>query len=115
MSGFRKDCAVAAGKGAAGKEGARLVVIGLMGGARSDINLGPLMVRRQRIIGSVLRSRPVDEKAAIVREFRGTVLPLFAAGRIKPLIHQVLPLEAAASAHRMMESGAHFGKIVLAV
>ena len=95
--------------------GGRLVIIGLMGGARSEINLAPLMVKRQQILGSVLRSRPVDEKAAITREFSRTVLPLFAQQRIAPLIHQVLPLEEAAAAHRMMESSAHFGKIVLAL
>ena len=95
--------------------GGRLVIIGLMGGAKSEINLGPLMVRRQRILGSVLRSRPVDEKAVITREFNETVVPLFEQGRIEPLIHQVLPLEDAAAAHRMMESSAHFGKIVLAI
>ena len=95
--------------------GGRLVIIGLMGGAKSEINLGPLMVRRQRILGSVLRSRPVDEKAVITREFNETVVPLFEQGRIEPLIHQVLPLKEAAAAHRMMESSAHFGKIVLAV
>ena len=95
--------------------GGRLVIIGLMGGAKSEINLGPLMVRRQRVIGSVLRSRPVDEKAVITKEFNETVVPMFADGRIEPLIHQVLPLEDAAAAHRMMESSAHFGKIVLEV
>ena len=95
--------------------GGRLVIIGLMGGAKSEINLAPLMVRRQQVIGSVLRSRPVDEKAVIAREFKETVVPLFADGRMEPLIHQVLPLEQAAAAHRMMESSAHFGKIVLAV
>ena len=95
--------------------GGRLVIIGLMGGAKSEINLGPLMVRRQRVIGSVLRSRPVDEKAVITKEFNETVVPMFADGRIEPLIHQVLPLEDAAAAHRVMESSAHFGKIVLEV
>ena len=95
--------------------GGRLVIIGLMGGAKSEINLGPLMVRRQRVIGSVLRSRPVDEKAVITKEFNETVVPMFADGRIEPLIHRVLPLEDAAAAHRVMESSAHFGKIVLEV
>ena len=95
--------------------GGRLVIIGLMGGARSEINLGLLMVKRQQVLGSVLRSRPVEEKADITREFNKTVVPLFADGRIEPLIHEVLPLEEAATAHRMMESSAHFGKIVLAV
>ena len=95
--------------------GGRLVIIGLMGGAKSEINLGPLMVRRQQVIGSVLRSRPVDEKAVITMEFNEAVVPMFADGRIEPLIHQVLPLEDAAAAHRVMESSAHFGKIVLEV
>ena len=93
----------------------RLVIIGLMGGAKSEINLGPLMVKRQQVIGSVLRSRPVEEKAAITLEFGERVVPLFAEGRIEPLVHAVLPLEKAAEAHRMMESSAHFGKIVLKI
>jgi len=93
--------------------GGRLVIIGVMGGAEAEINLAALMVKRQRIIGSVLRSRPVQEKAAITTEFRRVVLPLFAQGRIAPLIHRVLPLEQVAAAHRSMEAGTHFGKIVL--
>ena len=93
--------------------GGRLVIIGLMGGAKSEINLAPLMVKRQQILGSVLRSRPVEEKAAITAEFNQAVVPLFADGRIEPLIHQVLPLDEVAQAHRTMESSAHFGKIVL--
>lgn len=93
--------------------GGRLVIIGLMGGAKSEINLAPLMVKRQQILGSVLRSRPVEEKAAITAEFNQAVVPLFARGRIEPLIHQVVPLEDVADAHRTMESSAHFGKIVL--
>jgi len=61
----------------------------------------------------VLRSRPVEEKAAITAEFNQAVVPLFARNRIEPLIHQVVPLEDVADAHRTMESSAHFGKIVL--
>jgi NADPH2:quinone reductase len=91
----------------------RLVIIGLMGGAKAEINLGALMVKRQHLIGSVLRSRPVDEKAAIVREFTAEVMPLFERGEIVPLIDKVLPLAAAAEAHRIMEASEHFGKIVL--
>ena len=93
--------------------GGRLAIIGLMGGAKSEINLAPLMVKRQQILGSVLRSRPVDEKTRITEEFSQNVLPLFAAGHIKPLIHQVLSIEEVAEAHRIMEASAHFGKIVL--
>jgi NADPH2:quinone reductase len=91
----------------------RLVIIGLMGGAKAEINLGALMVKRQHVIGSVLRSRPIDEKAAIVSEFTAEVMPLFERGEIVPLIDQVLPLGEAAEAHRIMEASGHFGKIVL--
>ena len=93
--------------------GGRLVIIGLMGGSKSEINLAPLMVKRQQILGSVLRSRPVDEKTSITEQFSQDVLPLFSKGHIKPLIHQILPLEQVAEAHRIMETSAHFGKIVL--
>ncbi len=93
----------------------RLVVIGVMSGAQAEINLARLMVKRQQLIGSVLRSRPVDEKAAITARFVDEVLPLFASGTIEPLIHEVLPLEAVAEAHRTMEASAHFGKIVLSL
>jgi putative PIG3 family NAD(P)H quinone oxidoreductase len=95
--------------------GGRLVIIGLMGGPKAEINLGLLMVKRQQVIGSVLRSLPVAKKAAIVKRFTDEVMPLFAQRRISPLIHTVLPLEAAADAHRMMEAGEHFGKIVLKI
>jgi NADPH2:quinone reductase len=93
--------------------GGRLVIIGLMGGSKSEINLAPLMVKRQQILGSVLRSRPVNEKTSITEQFSQDVLPLFSKGHIKPLIHQILPLEQVAEAHRIMETSAHFGKIVL--
>ncbi len=95
--------------------GGRLSLIGIMGGAEATINLGRLLVKRQHIIGSVLRPRPVAEKAAIVAEFGRVVMPLFAERRIVPLIDRVLPLEEAAEAHRVMEDSAHFGKIVLRV
>lgn len=90
-----------------------LMLIGVMGGIKSEINLAMLMVKRQRIIGSVLRSRPVPEKADIIAEFEATVMPLFASGAITPLVHQTFPLAEAATAHELMESGGHFGKIVL--
>ena len=93
----------------------RLVIIGVMSGVKAEINLARLMVKRQRIIGSVLRSRPVAEKAEITARFSEQVLPLFANGTIEPLVHQVLPLEDTADAHRIMETSAHFGKIVIAV
>jgi len=93
--------------------GGRLVIIGPMGRAKAEINLGALMVKRQQVIGSVLRSRSVAEKAEIVAQFTNTVMPLFEQGAIEPLIHAVLPLEQASEAHRMMEASEHFSKIVL--
>ncbi len=93
--------------------GGRLVIIGLMGGAKAEINLGLLMVKRQQLIGSVLRSLPVADKAAIVESFTKEVMPLFERGAIAPLIDQVLPLAEAAEGHRLMEASGHFGKIVL--
>jgi len=95
--------------------GGRLVVIGLMGGIKSEINLATMMVKRQKIVGSVLRSRPVAEKAQIIADFEKTVMPLFATQKIAPMISNTFPLSEAAEAHRVMEQGSHFGKIVLDV
>lgn len=93
--------------------GGRLLIIATMSGREAGLDLARLMVKRQTIIGSVLRPRPVAEKAAIIADFAREVMPLFASGRIEPLIHAVLPLEQAAEAHRLMEASEHFGKIVL--
>jgi NADPH2:quinone reductase len=93
----------------------RLVIIGVISGIKAELNLALMMVKRQQIIGSVIRSRPVAEKAAIVAEFAGRALPRFADGTIAPIIEKVFPLAEAAQAHRMMEASRHFGKIVLAV
>jgi NADPH:quinone reductase len=95
--------------------GGRLAVIGVMGGRKGELDVGRVLVGRLSILGSVLRPRPVDEKAAIIHAFERDVMPYFAAGRIVPLIHQVYPLEQAAEAHRAMEAGEHFGKLVLRV
>jgi putative PIG3 family NAD(P)H quinone oxidoreductase len=90
-----------------------LMLIGVMGGVKAELNLATMMVKRQRIIGSVLRSRPLAEKAAIIEKFEADVLPLLASGKIEPLIDARFPLADAAQAHRLMEKGGHFGKIVL--
>src|SRR5439155_21015124 len=95
--------------------GGRLVLIGLMGGTKAEANLGQLLVQRLAVIGSTLRGRPVKEKAAIVEAFRGQFGEPLAAGRLRPTIDRVLPLAEAAAAHRLMQSSAHFGKIVLRV
>ena len=93
--------------------GGTLMLIGVMGGIKSEINLAMMMVKRQRIIGSVLRSRPLAEKASIIARFEETVMPLIASGEVTPLVDATFPLAEAADAHRMMEAGGHFGKIVL--
>ncbi len=93
----------------------RLVIIGLLGGPRAELNIGGLMARRQRIIGSVLRARPVAEKAEITSEFRKAVLPRFETGELKPVIHDVLPLVEVRLAHELMAASANTGKLVLQV
>jgi len=95
--------------------GGRLVEIGLMGGAQHEINLGVLMMRRLAVIGSTLRARPVAEKARIVSAFRERFGSALTAGRLHSVVDRVLPLAEAGEAHRLMKSGAHFGKIVLRV
>lgn len=94
--------------------GGTLMQIGTLGGPKAELNLTRIMVRRQRLIGSVLRSRPIEEKAAIISAFDDAVVrEHMASRRIVPTIHEVLPLEQVVEAHRAMERGAHFGKIVL--
>jgi putative PIG3 family NAD(P)H quinone oxidoreductase len=95
--------------------GGRLAVIGVMGGRKGELDVGRLLVNRLSILGSVLRPRPVAEKTAIIHAFERDALPHFAAGRIAPLVHRVYPLAQAADAHRAMEAGEHFGKLVLRV
>lgn len=95
--------------------GGRLVVIGLMGGAAAEVNLGLLMVKRQQIIGSVLRALPKARKEAITAAFAEQVLPHIGQRAMVPLIHRVFPLSDVVRAHEEMEAGRHFGKIVLAV
>lgn len=95
--------------------GGRLVEIGVMGGVKAELNLALMMVKRQQIIGSVLRSRPVAEKARIIERFTEEAMPLFADGTLTPLVDRVFPLEQVAEAHRTMEGSQHFGKIVLSV
>ncbi|HEY7670766.1 MAG TPA: NAD(P)H-quinone oxidoreductase [Gammaproteobacteria bacterium] len=93
----------------------RLAIIATMGGREASLDLARLMIKRQTITGSVLRPRPIEEKAAIIAEFGRVVMPLFAAGKIKPVIHAVYALEEVAKAHRTMEANEHFGKVVLTV
>jgi putative PIG3 family NAD(P)H quinone oxidoreductase len=91
----------------------RLVVIGLMGGASGALPLGLLMTRRARVIGTVLRSRPLEEKAILTQAFARHVVPLLADGRLVPVVDEVMAMEDVREAHRRMERNQTFGKIVL--
>jgi putative PIG3 family NAD(P)H quinone oxidoreductase len=94
--------------------GGRLVVIGLQGGGRGELDLGVLLRKRASVQAATLRSRPTAEKSAIVAAVREQVWPLISAGRVTAVIDRVLPLADAPEAHRLMEAGAHVGKILLA-
>ena len=96
-------------------DGGRLVVIGLQGGVKAELNLGTLLSKRGSVIATSLRSRSAEQKAAICEAVLRDVWPLFAAGRIRPVIDRVLPLADAAQAHRLLADSGHFGKVVLAV
>ena len=93
----------------------RLVQIGLQGGARAEINLSTLMHRRATLTGSTLRPRSPEEKGLIARDLEQQVWPLLAAKRVGPVVHATFPLEQAAAAHRLLESGEVIGKLVLIV
>ncbi len=95
--------------------GGRLVLIGLMGGARAEADLAMLMIKRAHIIGSTLRTRSNPEKAEIVRRFVERFGAALEAGRVRPVLDRVLPLAQAAEAHRIVQASTHFGKIGLSV
>ena len=91
----------------------RLLQIAVLHGARAEMDLVRLLRQRITVTGSTLRSRSVDEKGAIARGVEKAVWPLVEAGKIRPVIHAVLPLQRADEAHHLLESGSHIGKIVL--
>ena len=91
----------------------RIVLIATLGGSRAQVDANEVMRRRLTITGSTLRPRPVAFKGAIAQNLQKHVWPLLSAGKIKPIIHVVLPLEQAAQGHAMMEAGEQIGKIIL--
>ena len=93
----------------------RIVIIANQGGKISEVDVGQVLRRRLTITGSTLRPRSVDFKGAIARSLRAHVWPLLESKKIRPVIHEVFELEAAAKAHQLMESSQHIGKIVLTV
>jgi putative PIG3 family NAD(P)H quinone oxidoreductase len=95
--------------------GGRIVVIGTMGGAKPTIDLSLLMRTRATIVGTVLRPRPLEEKIAATQAFARDVLPLVAAGRVRPVVDAVLPAARVREAHERLERNESFGKLVLAL
>ncbi len=91
----------------------RLIVVGLVAGRSAELDLGAVLSKRLHIIGTALRSRPPAEKVQTTEAFARAVLPLLAEGRVRPVLDRVYPAEQAPAAHRRMESGENFGKLVL--
>lgn len=92
-----------------------IVQVGLMGGGSTEFNIGALMPKRARLIGTVLRPRPGDEKIAVTQRFIAEMLPLFLVGKMRPVIDRRFNLNQIAQAHQLMESNANTGKIVIDV
>jgi putative PIG3 family NAD(P)H quinone oxidoreductase len=93
--------------------GGRIVVVGSLAGAEAPLELGLLMRKRARLIGTVLRTRPLEEKVALARRFDEQAIPLLASGRVRPVVDRSYRFEEIAEAHGYMESNESFGKIVL--
>ena len=92
---------------------ARIVVVGLVAGARTEANLGMLLSKRLQVTGTVLRSRPAHQKAVAMRAFESQVLPLVAAGRLAPEIETTFPLDDANDAYDLLAGNTTYGKVVL--
>lgn len=95
--------------------GGRIIVVGTMAGAQAELPLSLLMGRRARVVGTLLRSRAIEEKMALTQDFVAHGLPLLARGVVRPLVDRTFPLEEVGEAHRYMEANRNFGKIVLRV
>jgi putative PIG3 family NAD(P)H quinone oxidoreductase len=95
--------------------GGRLIVLGLQGGTKGELNLGALLAKRATVHAAGLRGRPAAQKAAIVAETHANVWPMIEAGTVRPIIDRILTLDDAGEAHRLMESSEHIGKVLLRV
>jgi NADPH:quinone reductase-like Zn-dependent oxidoreductase len=93
----------------------RLVIIGMQGGSKAELDIGKLLRKRGAVIATTLRARPTAEKSSICASVVEHVWPLVAEGRVRPVVHGTMPLDQVAAAHRLMESGEHSGKILLTV
>lgn len=90
-----------------------LIIIGLIGGRKAEIDLGSFMVRRQHLVATTLRARPGQQKAEIMRQVHEHVWPEVAAGRVRAVVDRAFPLEQADQAHEYFDSGSHIGKVLL--
>ena len=93
----------------------RLVVIGMQGGSKGELDLGALLRKRGAVIATTLRARPSEEKSAICASVVEHVWPLVGDGQVRAVVHEQVPLEEVSRAHELMESGSHSGKILLTV
>ncbi|GGD12170.1 NAD(P)H-quinone oxidoreductase [Nocardioides daphniae] len=93
----------------------RLVIIGMQGGVKAELNISQLLAKRGSVIATSLRARPEEQKALICADVVEHVWPLVADGQVQPVVHEVLPLEEVARAHQLMDDSGHVGKIVLKV
>jgi putative PIG3 family NAD(P)H quinone oxidoreductase len=93
----------------------RMVLVGTLGGSKVEADLGLIMRKRLQITGTVLRARPLEEKIALTKSFEERALPLFAAGKLKPVVDSTFSLEQVGDAHAYMETNQNFGKIVLKI
>jgi NADPH:quinone reductase-like Zn-dependent oxidoreductase len=91
----------------------RLVIIGMQGGTKGELDIAALLRKRGAVVATSLRGRPVDDKSAICASVVEHVWPLVSEGRVRPIVHGTMPLDEVAAAHALMESGEHMGKIVL--
>ncbi len=94
--------------------GARMVMIGTMGGGAGQLPIGMLLAKRAQVIGTVMRSRPLEEKIALAQRAGKQLLPLFSSGALRPVVDRVMPMAECAAAHQVMEANETVGKLVLA-
>lgn len=93
----------------------RLVIIGMQGGTKAELDIAKLLRKRAAVIATSLRARPTEDKAVICAAVVEHVWPLVSAGLVRPVVHATMPLEQVAEAHRLMDDSGHVGKIVLTV
>ncbi len=91
----------------------RLVIIGMQGGIKAELDLTSLMSRRATVTGTLLRPRSIESKAEVVAQTVEHVWPMIAAGQVRPIVHATFPLEDVAQAHQVLEESSHIGKVLL--